>query len=37
MEPTLGHGFVLDSLHSHNLNLEKGHHPSPYDIFLSSP
>jgi hypothetical protein len=30
--PTLGHGLVLDSLHSHNQNLGGGHHPLPYNI-----
>jgi hypothetical protein len=37
MESTLGHGLVLDSLHSHKLNLKKGHHPSSYNIFWISP
>ncbi len=37
MEPTLGHGLVLNSLHSHNLSLERGDHPSPYKIFWTSP
>ncbi len=37
MEPTLGRGLVLDSLHLHNLNLERGYHPSPHNIFWISP
>jgi hypothetical protein len=26
MEPTLDHGLVLNSLHSHDLELEEGHY-----------
>ncbi len=34
MESTLCHGFVLDSLLSHNPDLGTSHHPPPYIIYL---
>jgi hypothetical protein len=32
MELTLNHELTLDSLHSHDLDLEGGHHPPPYNM-----
>jgi hypothetical protein len=32
MEPTLGHVLVLNSLHSHDLELEEAHHLPPHSI-----
>jgi len=33
IESTLCHRLTLDLLHSHDLNLSKDHHLSPYNIF----
>jgi len=32
MELTLSHKLVLDSFHSHDINLEGGHHPPLYNM-----
>lgn len=37
MEPTLGHKVALSSLHSHGLELGRGHHPPLYNLFQTSP
>ncbi len=36
MESTLGQRIILDSLHSHGLDLEGNHHLPPYNILCVS-